>query len=459
MTFPSTFRWGTATSAYQIEGATAEDGRGPTDWDSFASQPGTIHRGDTADIAVDHYHRFAEDFDLLSELNVDTYRLSISWTRVIPDGIGDVNEAGLAYYSRLIDALKSRGITPMVTLNHMELPLPLAERGGWLNRDTIDAYVRYVRVVHARLQDRVSLWSTMNEVGLTAWFGVGTSYFPPALNDQLLVLPAIHNQMVAHGRAITLMRASQPDGEFGIVGSYWPFQPFAPGAENEKAVGHLDLVINRSCMDVLVHGEYPAELIEWHNGIGGKPFIQDGDLHDAAAQLDYYGLNYYAPLYVVADQNGPGGPGVPPGLGVRQEIPSEYATTAFGWPIVPDGLLPVLKLFRDRYKLPVYITENGGAFHDYIAPNGVINDGERIDYISRHLDVVAEAIDEGVEVRGYMAWSLLDNFEWAEGFSKRFGLVYVDYSTQKRTPKQSFRWYAERIRQAREAALPVNHKG
>lgn len=454
MTFPPDFHWGVATSAYQVEGARTEAGRGPTDWDEFVSRPGTINRGDTADIASDHYHRFKEDFDLLSDLGVDTYRFSISWTRILPEGVGTINKEGLAFYNELINDLVQRGITPFITLNHMELPLPLAQKGGWLNRATIDAFVHYASVVHEAFQDRVRLWSTLNEVSLTTWAGYGMEVFPPALNDKRLVLPAMHHQMVAHARTVAKLRKNQPDGTFGIVGSYWPVWTTQPGQEHQAAADKLDLLFNKSCVDVLVDGVYPPELLEWHKRTGGEEFMHEGDLDGAAGSIDFFGLNYYTPMYVSAAGEGEpdGGPGMPSGLGVRQEEPTDKAKTAFGWPIVPEGLSAVLRTFHERYHIPVWITENGGAFDDYVAPNGVVNDQDRIDYFEGHLRAISEAISEGVNIPGYIAWSLVDNFEWAEGYSKRFGLVYVDYSTQKRTPKNSFNWYREYIAKDRQAS-------
>jgi len=321
MTFPAEFRWGVATSAYQIEGATAEGGRGPSDWDEFVDRAGAINRGDTAEIAADHYHRYLEDVDLMSELGVDTYRFSVSWTRIIPNGTGPINPEGITFYSRLVDSLLERDITPLITINHMELPLALAHRGGWLNRETIDRYVEFAAVIHEALRDRVSLWSTMNEVALTTLWGYGTRWFPPALDDRASVMPAIHHQMVAHGRALSQLRRTQEGGFFGIVGSYWPVSAAAPGHEHIEAARLLDLLFNKSCLDVLVNGAYPADLLDWHKQIGGRPFIHDGDLEAAAAPLDYYGLNYYAPLQVTADAAGPGGEVIPPGIGIRQVVP------------------------------------------------------------------------------------------------------------------------------------------
>ena len=270
MTFPAGFRWGVATSAYQIEGATAEGGRGPSDWDEFASRPGVINRGDTADIAADHYHRYIQDVDLMSELGVNTYRFSISWTRIIPNGTGPANPEGIAFYSRLVNELLRRNITPLITINHMEVPLTLARQGGWLNRDTIDRYVDFATVIHETLRDRVSLWTTMNEVALMTWWGHGTPWFPPALDDKASVMPAIHHQMVAHGRALTRLRQAQPGGVFGIVGSQSPVAAAAPGQEHTDAARLLDLMFNRSCLDVLVNGAYPAELLDWHQRAGGR---------------------------------------------------------------------------------------------------------------------------------------------------------------------------------------------
>ena len=453
--FPAGFRLGVATSAYQIEGATEEDGRGPSDWDAFAATPGAIYRGDTARIAADHYHRYEDDLDLMQELGVDAYRLSLSWTRVYPDG-STRNEAGLDFYDRLIDAALSRGIEPFVTINHMEVPLELAKDGGWLNRSTIDRYVEYADTVHGRLADRVSQWMTMNEVPVTTWWGHGTSWFPPAHGDARLVLPAIHNQMVAHGRAVRLLRERQPAGTFGIVGSYWPVRPASDSFEDAADAHLLDLLINRSGLDVLVNGAWSRELTEWHASIGGKPFVEDGDLIDVAQPLDAYGVNYYAPVWVAHDDSGPGGAVIPPGIGMRQADPVELPRTAFNWVIDPAGLTEVLRLFRDRYRLPVYITENGCAVDDYVDPEGRVNDVERIEYVSAHLDAIAVAIAEGVQVRGYFLWSMLDNFEWASGYSKRFGLTFVDYATQRRIPKASSAWYSALIDRER-AGITSEH--
>ncbi len=458
MTFPANFRWGVATSAYQIEGATTEGGRGRSDWDEFVNRPGAINRGDTADIAADHFHRYLDDVDLMSELGIDTYRFSISWTRVIPNGAGPVNPEGIAFYSRLVDTLLQRNITPLITINHMEVPLSLARQGGWLNRETIDRYVDFATVIHEALRDRVSMWSTINEVALTTWWGHGTPWFPPALNDKTSVMPAIHHQMVAHGQALGRLRQAQPGGVFGIVGSQWPIAAAAPGPEHADAARTLDLLFNKSCLDVLVDGAYPAELLAWHRKIGGRPFVRDGDLEVAAAPLDYYGLNYYAPLQVIADPAGPGGEAIPPGIGIRQVVPPEAPKTAYNWVIDPAALLPLLRQFRDRYQLPVYITENGGAFDDYVAPTGRINDTDRIEYLNSHLQSIETAISEGVDVRGYMAWSLLDNFEWTAGYSKRFGLAYVDYGSQRRIPKESFHWYRAFIEQSRRQTAEAGHR-
>lgn len=441
--FPADFRWGVATSAYQVEGATDTDGRGPTDWDEFISVPDNINRGDTAQIAADHYHRYATDLDLARGLGVDAYRMSISWTRIRPDGSGPINPLGLAFYDRLIDAALERGLEPFVTINHMELPLPLARAGGWLHRDTIDRYLDLATAVHERLSDRVRQWMTMNEVPVTTWWGQGTTWFPPGNGAPALVLPALHHQLVAHGRAVTHIRSEQPDATVGIVGSYWPVRPASEAPQDVEAAGLLDLLINRSGLDVLVDGAWNTRLLDWHRSVGGADFVQPGDLDVIATPIDAYGLNYYDPLWVAADPEAPGGAVVPPGIGMRQADPADAPRTAFDWVIDPTGLPDVLTQFRDRYQLPVFITENGIAVDDYVDPDGRIKDVERIDYVRAHLDTIADAIENGVDVRGYFAWSLLDNFEWASGYSKRFGLVFVDYRTQERIPKASYRRYAD----------------
>lgn len=446
MSFPDHFLWGTATSAYQIEGATKEGGRGPSNWDVFAARPGNILNGDTADIAADHYHRVEEDLDLMARLGVSAYRFSLSWTRLHPEGRRPLNPEGAAFYDRLVDGLLERGIKPLVTINHMEIPESLDARGGWLERDTIERFTEYAVDAHRFLKDRVDCWATMNEVAVTTWWGHATRMFPPALGDQRLVMPAIHHQLVAHGRAVHEMRRVQPTGEFGMVGSYWPTRASRDGEAHRQAAETLDLLFNRSCLDVLVDGAYPQALLDWHTGIGGQPFIEKGDLKDISAPLDYFGLNYYAPLHVCHDPTGPGGTVVPEGIDIAQEDPPEAPRTAFDWVIDADAMLPILRLFRDRYRLPVLITENGAAFDDVIATDGRVHDTARIHYLRQHLTIIEQAIAEGIDIRGYMAWSLLDNFEWAAGYSKRFGLTYIDYASQQRLAKESFHWYASVIR-------------
>lgn len=445
MTFPEDFLWGAATSAYQVEGAADLDGRGRSNWDAFCERPGAIYRNDNARKASDHYHHLESDLDLMSELGLNAYRFSVSWTRIIPEPNGKVNAKGLAFYERLIDGLLERNIAPFVTINHMELPLYLEEKQGWLNRDSIQHFVDYAQVLHGAFSDRVTYWTTLNEIALTTWWGYGTQMFPPALNDVARVMPAIHHQLVAHGRAVKAMRQDQPDGQFGIVGSYWPCSAAEPGADHQAAANKLDLLINRSCIDVLVDKRYPQDLLDWHESVGGQAFIRPGDLDDLGTPLDYFGLNYYGPVQVVSESPGAGGAIAPPNIGVRQKDDARLPKTRFEWVIDPEPLAGLLRTFRDRYRLPVYVTENGAAFDDYIAPDDRVRDRERIDYLQSHLIIVERALEEGVDLRGYMAWSLLDNFEWAAGYSKRFGLVYVEYGSQRRRPKDSFHWYRSLI--------------
>ncbi|WP_052668743.1 GH1 family beta-glucosidase [Nitriliruptor alkaliphilus] len=459
MAFPEDFLWGAATSAYQVEGATTIDGRGPSNWDVFAAQPGRIHAGETADTAADHYHRVDEDLELMAGLGLRAYRFSLSWTRIHPQGDGVVNPSGIGFYDRLIDGLLERSIVPLVTINHMELPQALERDGGWLERETVDRFVAFAVAVHDAFGDRVRHWMTLNEVPVTTWSGYGSTSFPPGLGDPSRVLPAVHHQLLAHGRAVREMRRRRPENAYGIVASYWPVTPASRSDADLHAAELLDAAYNRIGLDPLVHGRYPAPLLDWHHQRGGASFLEPGDVEDLTCPIDFFGLNYYGPIHAAAGDPGSGGPFVPSGLGIDQLAPDGYQYTASNWAIDARPLLDVLRTLRDEYELPVVITENGAAFDDQIAADGHVHDHRRISYLRDHLCVVQQAIAEGVDVRGYMVWSLIDNFEWASGYAKRFGLVRVDPDNQDRTPKASYGWYRHVIatngRALADAALPV----
>lgn len=438
--FPAHFTWGAAAAAYQIEGAHDADGRGPSVWDAFCQQPGAIREGHSGAVACDHYHRWAEDVALMRELGLQAYRLSIAWPRVLPQGVGPSNGRGLDFYDRLIDALLAAGITPWVTLFHWDYPLALYQRGGWLNPDSPRWFAGYVAAVVRRLGDRVQHWITHNEPQCFIGLGHATGMHAPGLRLGLGdVIPAGHHMLLAHGLAVQAIRAGSRKPSIGI----------AP-------VGRVKLPASDSPADIeAARRSMFNGTKHWHNAWYGDPiclgrYPEDGlavygpylppgwerDLATIAQPLDFYGVNIYGGAYVQAGDDG------------REERlgnPIGGPRTAFDWPVTPEALYWGPRLLYERYQLPIVITENGLANPDWPARDGAVYDPQRIDYTARHLLALRRAIADGVDVRGYFHWSILDNFEWQEGYTKRFGLVYVDYATQQRTPKASARWYAELI--------------
>jgi beta-glucosidase len=443
MSFPEGFVWGVATSAFQIEGA---NGRAESIWDAFCAEPGRIRDGSDARTATGHYERWEEDVALLKELGVDVYRFSVSWPRVQPDGRGPVNAQGLDFYDRLVDALGAAGIAPMVTLYHWDLPLPL---GDWLRRDTAERFAEYADAVAARLGDRVPYWATLNEPAEVTLLGHGLGQHAPGRALLFDALPAAHHQLLGHGLAVQALRARGARG-VGIVNSHGPTWT-AGGADTDAAAADLyDLLLNRLFSDPVLGARYPEGFADLMPG----PVAEDLKL--IGAPLDWYGVNYYQPTLVGApDVAGEaedfGGVELPPELpfGVRRI--EGYRRTGFDWPVVPDGLRETLVALRERYPQlpPLYVTENGCSFPDAPGPDGRVADPERIAYLEEHIAAVATALRQGVDVRGYLVWSLLDNFEWAEGYTQRFGLVHVDYETLRRTPKDSYDWYRETVRASR----------
>lgn len=437
------FLWGAATAAYQIEGSTRADGRTPNDWDAFVTTPGAIAGGDLPDPAADHYRRWREDLALLADLGVNAYRFSVSWTRFHPAGSHSRHPLGAAFYDQLVDGLLDAGITPMVTIAHMELPLELSEAGGWTSRETIGAYADYAMDLHDLLSDRVRLWTTLNEIPATTWPGYGGTTFPPGSGDLSSVLPAIHHQFLAHGEVARAIRSAQPEALVGLVGSWWPAIAGSESSDDQHAAERFDRLFNRIGIEPLLSGAYDPDVLQWHSEVGGTPFIREGDR--LADPLDYYGLNYYGPARVVSDRKGSGGNIVPAHLGLAQADPAGAAKSAYGWVIDPEPLRGVLQRFTDVYRIPVFVTENGVAQTEPDTVDGALDDSVRVDYHRRHVEVIESARREGADVRGYFPWTLLDNFDWAGGYAKRFGLVHVDFSTQKRTPKASFQWYRDHI--------------
>jgi beta-glucosidase len=444
--FPPGFRWGVSTAAYQIEGASTEDGRTPSVWDTFSHEAGNIADGATGDVACDHYHRYADDVALMAQLGVNAYRFSIAWPRVQPDGSGPVNPAGIAFYDRLVDALLERGIDPVATLFHWDLPQARQDDGGWTNRDTAHRFAEYADLACAALGDRVKLWITLNEPNVHWLLGHVWGIHAPGLRLPDTAFEVAHHQLLGHGLAVAALRANTAS-PVTIANNYSPVWPVgtdgrrdsATDADRETAVMY-DAFWNRLFTDPLLYGQYPAELAGHPDAARLDDWVLSGDLQVIAAPLDALGVNYYNPAGIGA----PDGSGFP----YSQRMLDGYPTTYFGWPVVPDGLRELLVGLRDRYtdKLPpIYITESGCTYDDTVEPDGSIVDTKRAEYHAAHIAAVGEAIAAGVDVRGYLAWSLLDNFEWAEGYDKRFGLTYVDYATQARTPKASFNWYRDHI--------------
>ncbi|WP_239542885.1 GH1 family beta-glucosidase [Micromonospora terminaliae] len=434
--FPAGFRWGVSTSAYQIEGAVAADGRGPSIWDTFAHSPGRIVDGSTGDEACDHYHRYAEDVGLLAGLGVSAYRFSVAWPRVQPTGTGAANPAGLDFYDRLVDALLAAGVDPVATLFHWDLPQALEDTGGWLNRDTAHRFAEYADLAAARLGDRVKLWITLNEPFVHMSLGHGMGVHAPGKTLLFDAFPVAHHQLLGHGLAVSALRA-RSTSPVAIANNYSPVR-LAGDTDADRAAGAAyDALQNRLFTDPLLGRGYPEEP-------GFDPgVVRAGDLDVIAAPIDVLGVNYYNPtgIRAPADEDSPLPFEIVPLTG--------YPRTAFDWPVVPDGLRELLVQLHQRYGdalPPIQITESGCAYDDVPDADGSVPDPDRIAYLDGHVRAVREAMAEGVPVTGYFVWSLLDNWEWAEGFTKRFGLVHVDYATQRRTPKSSYAWFRDLIR-------------
>lgn len=434
--FPKDFVWGFSTSSYQIEGAVQADGRGDSIWDVFGRIPGKIMNGDTGDVACDHYHRYAEDVALMARAGTGAYRFSVAWPRILPEGTGAVNAAGLDFYDRLVDTLLENGIAPWLCLYHWDLPQALQQRGGWLNRDIANWFADYATIVANRFGDRVTNWITLNEPNVVALFGHGLGGHAPDLRGRPGYLAAIHHQNLAQGRALLALRGlARPGWRLGTVVNAQPCvaPPAIRGAEAAALV--WDAVWNRSCLDPLFRGAYP-DILE----SSFAPLVRDGDLAEIQQPVDFLGLNYYSPMYQQPDPNGLFGTNFGP-------APVGTKFTAMGWPVVPQALYQQLFDIKERYhNPPIYITENGADYQDKPGPEGRIEDPERIAFLRDHLQVCQQAIADGANLRGYFAWTLLDNFEWADGYRRHFGLVAVDRKTMARVPKASYYWYTEVIR-------------
>jgi beta-glucosidase len=429
--FATDFVWGAATAAYQIEGAVDEDGRGESIWDRFCATPGKVRNGDSGSVACDFYHRYHDDVGLMRELGLDAFRFSISWPRVLPGGRARVNEAGLDFYDRLVDALLESGIQPFATLYHWDLPQALEDIGGWTSRHVVEAFVEYVEAVAGRLGDRVGHWLTINEPWVAAWLGYGRGVHAPGRASKADALAASHHLLLAHGAATDVLRRRSSSARVGIALNLTHVDAESDDEQDRRAAREFDGEVNRWFLDPLFRGEYPTDMVERFEP--HLPRIAEGDLQSIRAPLDFLGVNYYTRFVVHRSANG-GGP-VP----ARDPQPRR---TDMGWEVYPEGLFDLLCRLEAEYAVPaVFITENGAAFGDVRGHDGEVHDPERQDYLAEHVAAVARAIEARVPVRGYFVWSLLDNFEWAHGYSKRFGLVYVDYPTLERVPKASYRWY------------------
>ncbi|CAL9615357.1 Bifunctional beta-D-glucosidase_beta-D-fucosidase [Streptomyces sp. enrichment culture] len=444
--FPSDFRWGTATAAYQIEGAAAEDGRTPSIWDTFSRTPGKVRNGDTGDIAADHYHRLGEDVALLRRLGVTDYRFSISWPRVQPTGRGPAVQKGLDFYRRLTDELREAGIRPVATLYHWDLPQELEDAGGWPHRETAYRFADYAGLMAGALGDRVATWTTLNEPWCAAFLGYGNGVHAPGRTSALASLRAAHHFNLAHGLATRALRAALPGPvEVSLTLNLHALRPHTDAPEDVDAARRIDAVGNRIFLDPVFHGRLPEDLVRDTAAITDWSFVADGDLETAGAPIDSLGINYYSPTMVAAGTS----ESPSPWAGAEQHVrfvPVPGPRTAMDWPVDADGLHQLLLRLRDDLPgTPLLVTENGAAYDDYADPSGEIKDPERVEYLHAHLAAVHRAIEDGADVRGYFLWSLLDNFEWAYGYSKRFGIVHVDFASQRRTPKSSARWYADAI--------------
>lgn len=448
ITFPSDFTWGAATSSYQIEGAWDEDGRGESIWDRFCHEPGNILNGDTGDMACDHYHRWREDVQLMKDLGLQAYRFSIAWPRILPEGRGRVNQAGLDFYSRLVDGLLEAGIQPFVTLYHWDLPQTLQDEGGWPARSTAEAFVEYADVVSRNLGDRVKNWITQNEPAVVSLQGYMTGNHAPGIQDLSQALAASHHVLLSHGWAVPVLRGNSPGAQVGITLDINVHAPYSDSPKNLKASRLMDGLYSRWFLDPVYGRGYPADVVAYAIERGALPaegttFVQQGDLEAIAAPTDFLGLNYYrrdkyrAEYVFGSDQ---------PLVDEQQFKEAGVEYTDIGWEVYPDGLYQTLCRLHFEYRAPqIYVTENGASYATGPDEEGRVPDQARLEYLREHFTAARRAIDVGVPLAGYFVWSLMDNFEWAYGYSQRFGIVWVDFETQERLPKDSAYWYSQVI--------------
>lgn len=435
--FPKEMKWGVATAAYQIEGAATEGGRGPSIWDTFSKTPGKVINGDNGDIACDSYHRYEEDVKLMKELGVDTYRFSVSWPRIFPEGVGKVNREGLDYYHRLVDCLLENGIEPMCTLYHWDLPQVLQDQGGWGNRETIDAFVAYAELMFKEFGDKIKQWLTINEPWCVSFLSNYIGVHAPGNKDLQLATQISHHLLVAHGKAVQKFRELGVQGEIGFAPNTTWLEPYSTKQEDIDACNREIGWYVEWFMDPVFKGTYPDFMVEWFKKKGVELEIQEGDMESINQPIDFLGINYYTGHIARYKEN--------EGLLDWEFVEMNYDRTDIGWPIFPEGFYKVLMRIKENYgDVPIYITENGSCYNDE-PENGIVQDDGRISYLEQHLTALSRAIKSGVPVKGYITWSLLDNFEWAEGYTMRFGIVHVNYRTLKRTPKESYYWLQQTI--------------
>ncbi len=452
--FPADFVWGTATASYQIEGAVAEDGRSPSIWDTFSRTPGKVWNGDTGDVACDHYHRFAEDIAIMADLGVDAYRFSVAWPRVVPDGVGAVNQAGLDFYRKVAETCLEHGVQPYVTLYHWDLPQVLEDRGGWLSRDTAQAFADYAAVVHRALGDVVGSWITLNEPWCSAMLGYAAGVHAPGLQLGSRSLEAVHHLLLGHGLAVQAMRTRGGDAPLGITLNLAPSHPASDSDADRDAARRADGLANRLFLEPLLTGRYPDDVLsdtgttDWFAG-------RSEDLAVIAQPLDFVGINYYSAHTVAAPEDGrfadPDLATPTPGSERLVQLDTGAEKTAMGWEIHPEGLVETLEMVAALAPgLDLYVTENGSAWEDEVTADGRVEDVDRCRYLELHVEACRQAVERGVPLKGYFCWSLLDNFEWSFGYERRFGIVRVDYDTQQRTVKRSGEVFRDLVAASRD---------
>jgi beta-glucosidase len=435
--FPKDMKWGSATASYQIEGAAFEDGRGMSIWDTFSRTPGKVLNGDNGDVACDSYHRYEEDVEILKDLGADVYRFSVAWPRIFPDGTGEVNPKGLEYYHKLVNTLIENGIEPMCTLYHWDLPQALQDQGGWDNRETIDAFVTYAETMFKEFKGKIKYWITLNEPWCISFLSNYHGVHAPGNTDLQLATNISHHLLVAHGKAVKKFRELNIDGEIGYAPNTTWLDPFSNKQEDVDACRREIAYYIEWFMDPVFKGEYPRFMVDWFKKKGVELKIEDGDMETIHQPIDFLGINYYTGHLARYKEN--------EGLLDWELVEMGYERTDIGWPVYPEGFYNVLTHITERYgQVPIYITENGSCYNDE-PENGRVKDDRRIKYLKQHLTALSQSIESGVNIKGYLTWSLLDNFEWAEGYSKRFGIVFVDYITLQRTKKDSFYWFKKTI--------------